>query len=161
MWDFFDISIQGWHICDSCLTTTNSWMNPNLWILSQKKRPEATRQWWYRKVLIQKQEILQHSQNTAKGLRPRINMPWPRFLPQTRTSTIVKIKNVPRILRNLRTAVRNIARTHHLIIASMEKKSHNLREWKVLNTRSADKDKYKYGKKDCNKKFKELNLFQA
>ena len=29
MWDWFAISIQGWHRCHRCLTKTKIWMNPN------------------------------------------------------------------------------------------------------------------------------------
>ena len=48
-------------------------------------------------------------------------MPWPSFLTQTRTATTIKIKSVPRRLRNVRTMVRNVVINTHCIVASMDK----------------------------------------
>ena len=42
-----------------------------------------------------------------------------------------------------------------------ENNGHTLRECKILKSRAAEKDKYKYGNKDYKNKFTELNLLQA
>ena len=65
-----------------------------------------------------------------------------------RTATPIKIKNVPGILRNMRTTVRNVVRTPHFIVASMEKNSNTSRDCKVLKARDSDKDKFECGNKD-------------
>ena len=68
-----------------------------------------------------KQDIMWPSWNTSNRQRPRTTSLWIGFLPQTRTATEKKIKNVPSS-RNVRKTVRNIIRkTPHFIALSMVK----------------------------------------
>ena len=121
MWDWFVILIQEWPIWHPCLTTINSWMNPKSWIRSQTKRLGHTRPRWSHKVFNPKLETLQPLKNIENGLRPLTTLTWPSSLPQTKTATPRISKIVPMRLRNVKTAVRNVARTPHFIIAYMEK----------------------------------------
>ena len=48
-----------------------------------------------------------------------------------------------------------------LLYPPWKNNSHNSRECNFLNTRDAEKDDYKYGKKDYKRNFKEINLLQS
>ena len=53
---------------------------------------------------------MQPSQNTVNGLRPRFSASY-------KDSDTIEKKSVPRRLRNVRTEVRNVERTHRFIVA--------------------------------------------